>query len=335
MANIDAALPPAGLTWSEYVGRWVRDRGGWIQLADELIHRAGASARIARDPQTVERGLRRLATRGHKPGGQYGRWMLRLFGFTTPVEKWLKWMGQYHTRFSDLPCALRLEQLVLWNRPPVAESPLACWLHIGIASVHRSRLDLSGCELWLSRAERAAARAGPAAEIEIDLLRARLETDVGDRQAARRRYRQVEERLATAGLPPADEVPYRARLQDQRAYHFTRPLDGEPPDLLAARSAYEAITEDPSIPFASFRKCVGLAYCAWQLGDTKTAARLADLAADHAGDAGLLRMRVMALNMLSRVLSGDDAVAVNERARRMAAGLEDDDLLLRVDHCTP
>ncbi len=157
------AVLPVAFTWADYIARWVTDRGGWLALADELIHRAGDRIEIVQDPQTVERGLRRLARRDHRPGGQYGRWMLRFFGFTTPVEEWLKWMGQYHTRFADLPCALRLEQLVLWNRPPIAESPLACWLHVGIASAQLTRLDLAACEHALQHAERLAPKAGAAA----------------------------------------------------------------------------------------------------------------------------------------------------------------------------
>ncbi len=43
----------------------------------------------------------------------------------------------------------------------------------------------------------------------------------------------------------------------------------------------------------------------------------------------------MALNMLSRVSNAADAVAVNDRRRRMAALLEDEDLMRRVADCTP
>lgn len=329
------ALPPAGLTWGQYLERWVRDRGGWLPLADELIHRAGDSIAIARDPQTVERGLRRLARREHKPGGQYGRWMLRLFGFTSSVEQWVKWMGQYHTRFSDLPCSLRLEHLALWNRPPIGESRLACWIHVGIAAVHLSLLDRESCKHWLARAARGVARAGPAAEIEIALLGARLETNEGDRRSAERRFAAVDELLRVAGLPRPEEIAYRARLLDQRAYHFTKPAPGELADVRRARELYAAIPEDPSVPFASFRKCSGLAYCEWQLGDAAVAAELAERAATHAGDGGLMRMRVMALNMLSRVTTGARAASVRERAWRMATMLEDEDLLRRVERCAP
>src|ERR1043165_191216 len=110
-------LPPAGLSWGEYVERWVEDRGGWLPLADQLIDRAQALVEIPLDPQTVERGLRRLARRGHKEGGQYGRWMLRFFGFTSPIEQWVKWLGTYHSRFADLPCSLRLRLV-----PPIGKA---------------------------------------------------------------------------------------------------------------------------------------------------------------------------------------------------------------------
>jgi len=325
---------PAAFTWAEYVGRWAADCGGWMPLADALISRAGDSVGISQDPQTVERGLRRLARHGHKPGGQYGRWMLRYFGFVSPVEDVVKWMGQYHTRFADLPSGLRLEHLMLWNRPPIAESRLACWIQLGIAHVQLGREDLAACEQALRHAERHAGKAGPAAEIELGLLRSRIATDAGDHAAARARHLAIEAQLGTAGLQATDERVYRARLLHQRALHCTRPPDGAP-DLAAARALYQAIDEEPYVPFVAFRKCAGLAYCSWRLGDLDEAVRLAERAAEHAGDGGLVRMRVMALNMLSRVVTGADRTAVNARARRMATLLEDEDLVSRVAHCTP
>lgn len=329
----DEAELPVALTWAEYIGRWVRDLGGWTQLAQALLDRAEA-VDISDDPQTVERGLRRLATRGHKPGGQYGRWMLRYFGIASPIEGLVKWMGQYHTRFADLPSGFRLEHLMLWNRPPISESRLAAWIQVGLAHVHISRAELTACRDALALAERLAAKAGPAAELEVALLAAQLETDAGDQHSAAQRYATIEQQLATAALPVGDARAYRARLHDQRALHFTRPLAGAP-DLLAARALYAAIDDEPYIPFVAFRKAVGLAYCAWKLGDAPLAAQLAQRAVDHAGDGGLVRMRVMALNMLTRLQRGDDANAMNHRARGMAALLEDEDLLSRVAATRP
>ncbi|HUS32854.1 MAG TPA: hypothetical protein VMZ53_30340, partial [Kofleriaceae bacterium] len=116
--------------------------------------------------------------------------------------------------------------------------------------------------------------------------------------------------------------------------HFSRPAAGDPADFDRARAHYETIPES-SVPFASFRKYAGLAYCAWRQGNDDEARRLAERAADDAGDGGLVRMRIQALNMLSRVVPNEQAQAVNARARSMAAALEDENLLRRVNLCTP
>jgi hypothetical protein len=327
-------LPPAGLTWAEYVDRWVDDCGGWLPLADQLIHRATGAVEIAADPQTVERGLRRLARRAHQPGGQYGRWMLRYFGFTSPVERLVRWLGTGHSRFSDLPCGLRLEHLSLWNRPPVSESPLVAWVYVGTASAHFSRLDRDASAHWLSRAEPHARAAGTNAELEVGLLRAQREMDGGDRTAAAARHLALDEKLRTSELSAVDMQCYRARLQSQRAVMCTRPAEGDAPDIARAREHYDAIPAS-TIPFVSFHRSVGLAYCAWKRGELDEAIALARRAADDAGDGGLIRMRVAALNLLSRVLSPSHALAVNERAQRMAAQLGDEELMQRVMHSAP
>lgn len=298
---------PASLTWGEYVKSWVDDRGGWSQLANELVDRA-AKSDAPDDAQSVERGLRRLATRGHKPGGQYGRWMLRYFGFVGGVDELVRWMGQYHTRFTDLPCGFRLEHLTLWNRPPIAESPLVAWIHLGIAYAHLARRDHATCAHWLASAERTAAHAGAVAECA--LLRAEL-VDEPDLDIA------------------VDDPILAARVADRRARMFTR---GAHVDVEAAQAAYASIGESTQ-PFVASRRAAGLAYCAWKLGDREAAIALAHQAIEHAGDGGLLRLRVQGLNMLSRVLDGDAARAVNERAARIAAQLEDEELAFRVSQC--
>jgi hypothetical protein len=325
-------LPPAGLSWAAYVARWVDDTGGWLPLADALISRARGRFEVPDDPQTVERGLRRLARREHKPGGQYGRWMLRLFGVTSPIEQWLRWLGTGHTRFADLPSGLRLEQLQLWNRPPVAETPLVAWIELGIAHAHHSRLDHEACEHWLARAEPRVAAAGPAAEVELALARVEMESDSRRSETAPPRLAFVDARLAA--LAPEDALPYRARLAIQRATLWTRPSAGTAPDIAAARSCYSAIP-DSTIPFVACSRAIGLAYCAWTLGDAGEAARWATRAIDEAGDGGLVRMRVRALNMLSRVVEPARAAEINARAHRIATMLEDEELLRRVAQSAP
>jgi hypothetical protein len=108
------------------------------------------------------------------------------------------------------------------------------------------------------------------------------------------------------------------------------PLEGAAPDLHRARAHYEAIP-DSTIPFVAFRKHLGLAYCAWKVGDVEDATRFVSRAIDEAGDGGLVRMRVMALNLLSRILTGPPAIAAYERAHRMATMLEDEEQLHRLE----
>lgn len=327
-------LPPAGLSWAAYVARWVDDTGGWLPLADALIARARGRFEVPDDPQTVERGLRRLARRDHKPGGQYGRWMLRLFGVTPSIEQWLRWLGTGHTRFADLPAGLRLEQLTLWNRPPIAETALVAWLDLGIAHAHHSRLDHDACAHWLGRAALRAAAAGPAAELELVLARLETESDARRHETAPARLANADALLADVDAADADV--YRARLAIQRALLCTRPPAGQPPDLAAARVHYAAIPDSP-VPYVACSRALGLAYCAWSAGDLSEAATWATRAIDEAGDGGLVRMRVRALNMLSRIVAPERerAAEVNARAHRIATMLEDEELLRRVAQSAP
>jgi len=81
---------PVGLTWEAYIEHFVEELGGWTTLADELVRRAASRADVPLDLQSVEKGPRRLARREHRTGGQYGRWMLRLFGVPAPVQDWIR-----------------------------------------------------------------------------------------------------------------------------------------------------------------------------------------------------------------------------------------------------
>jgi hypothetical protein len=310
---------PAGLSWGDYVEGWVADCGGWSPLADRLVDRAGVACDIA----TVERGLRRLATRGHKPGGRYGRWMLRYLGAPSH-EAQVRWLGADHSRFADLPAGTCLEHLALWNRPPVAESRLAPWIEVGLASASYRRLDGEATARWLARAERRAPAAGPAAVAEVNLVRAQLEVDAGE--PSLRRCDAIEAKLAFVS-----DASYHARLQHLRAMCYTR---GRSVDVRRARACYEAIPEAGD-SFVAARKRIGLAYCAWKLGDDDEAVALANRALDDAGDGGFVRVRVAALNLMTRLAPTRDAAALNARARRMAIALDDDELLRRVQHCTP
>jgi hypothetical protein len=302
---------PLGCTWQRYVEHLVDDHGGWTALTRLLIERAGPSAGLPDDPGTIERGLRRLRSRGNASGGQYGRWLLRHFGVPRPLEETARWMGQYHGRFADLPLSLCQSQLWLWDRPPIAESPAACWIHLGLAAVAMRRDDLAEARLRLSKVRDTT---DPAAQVEVALLDARLEPT----EEALTRARVCVDRL-----PPGGERDcYHARWADQRAYQAVH--TGQ--DLNQARQLYESIPSGSPAPFARFRRDHGLAYCHWKLGDHGRACQHAMAAVSHAGDAGLLRFRVMALRLLARI-EPREAPELRSRADRMAAELEHADLL--------
>jgi hypothetical protein len=320
--------PPSGCSWERYIETLSVVHGGKRALVDLLLHRGKGTVDLPQDPFTIERGLRRLATRGHASGGKYGRWLLRFFGVPEPLSLLARWMGQYHSRFSDLPLELRASQLNLWDRPPMCESSVAAWIHLGLASIAMRRRDRDEAEARLARAARGAPAAGPAALVEMELLRARLLTDRGgvgaddalDRAAA-----------SLDAISDRDEVEcYAARLADQRAYRLLHPRGERPVDVVAAQAIYAAIEANSSQPFVRFRRDHGLAYCAYKLGDHGLARQHAHGAIDHAGDGGLLRCRVMALDLLAHVVGGAEATVLRSRAERIRAALGQEDLLARL-----
>ena len=218
----DPGHAPLSPDWGEVVRHFREVHGGWAALADALVRRGAGE--LPSDPGTVEKGLRRLARRQQRSGGQYGSWLLRHLGLPPSSARWARELGQYHSRFADLPTSSRREQLLLWDRPPVAESRLSCWIDIGLASVHLRLREHEDCARRLEYASRRAPSTGPAAEAEVELLMARIETDEGQRAQAQARFDHVE-RLLDA-MAREDRLNYRARLLGQRAYHLTKPPPG-------------------------------------------------------------------------------------------------------------
>lgn len=320
--------PPSGLTWNSYLEHFLNQTGGWTALANELIRRMAHAGEL--DLQSVEKGLRRLAGRGNRDGGRYGNWMLRHFGVPAQVEDWARWLAQYHSRFADLPTSLRLEQLRLWDRPPLSASKVSAWIHVGLASVLHRITDLDNSRRRLHLAEDAARHASAAVNIEIKLFKAYIATNEGRRGEAAQLFDEVDALLSADSLTRADALSYRARLAGQRAYHLTKPAPGENEDLQGALTLFRDIEQDLALPFVCFRRAAGLAYCTWKLGQPEEGARLARLAADFAGDGGFVRFRIMALNLLSRMVPQDEARDVNARALRLAKQLQDEDLVRRV-----
>ena len=113
-----SARPPPGLDWDTYVAWLVSEHGGVAALAERLVE----ARRGAESIESVERALRRLRARGVLDGGTWGQRLLHRFGLPPDVEGRLRWMGSYHTRFSDLPRGVCLDHLASWDRAPIAAS---------------------------------------------------------------------------------------------------------------------------------------------------------------------------------------------------------------------
>lgn len=315
-----AAAPPLSFTWSDLVERLAAERGSLSALARSLQEAAPRGAALSDDPATIERGLRRLRGRGSLEADKYGRLLLRVFGMPETVADWARRLGQYHSPLSDLPVPLRRDQLRLWDRPPISASPLAAWIHIGLASVARREQQPADMHHRLALAGLVSRHAPPAAELERLLFVARLSDDpdaVLDETATR---------LEEAALSEDERACYTARLLDQRAYRAARAPGG---GIDAAAALYARIPAGGP-PFAAFRRAHGLAWCAYRRKQADAALALAREAEMHAGDGGLLRMRWMALTMQAHILApGPEADALWVRAERIARTLADASLLAR------
>ncbi|MEZ4464725.1 MAG: hypothetical protein R3F43_09545 [bacterium] len=121
----------APFAWGALVDGLAAEHGSLAALALHLAERRA----FAEDAESVERGLRRLRGRGSGAGGVWGDRLLRVYGLPTAVVDRVRWMGQYHTRFTDLPVSLCRELLGPWDRPPVSESPARVWVLLGRASL--------------------------------------------------------------------------------------------------------------------------------------------------------------------------------------------------------
>ncbi len=303
--------PPGGATWERYVGLLVEETGGFTKLADGLIARVGKGGPT--DRATVEKGLRRLAARGHLEGGDYGRWLVRSFGVPRPLEDSVRWLGQYHSRFSDLPLDLRAAELQRWRRPPITETSLVSWLELGLASVELQGGDGDAALARVRRCASLLGRAEPAARLEGTLLEARVSP-----RAEVAKLLEAADALLTSEPAMVDHDCYRARLVDQRAYSLLHPAGGAARDLAGALALYLSIPAPADgHPFAAFRREHGAAYCRSLLGERDAAIVHARAAVEHAGDGGYVRFRAMGLRLLADLVPAAEATRLRERIERM------------------
>lgn len=313
--------PGQGLDWGAYVAWLVEQHGTLAAVAEALAAERGH----AEEQGSIERALRRLRTRGGRDGGTWGLRVLRRFGMPDDVTARVRWMGQYHTRFSDLPRALCLELLRPWDRPPVSESPARAWVQLGLAGVALRGREHERAHACLRQAERAAEGLS-----RLEWLLARsfaISRDEPDRALAL--VEDAEALLCT--LPPTamdadDRACYRARCVDHHGWHANVVRK----DHAAARALYEALPEHGP-PFARVRRDNGLGWSLLRLGDREGARACAVRAVEAAGDGGSLRLRVMALGLLAATLQGEAAEAARRRAAAIAERLDDEALRVRIE----
>lgn len=307
-----------GFSWREYVDGLVEEHGSLTAVATHLSkHRAYTD-----DIGSIERALRRLRGRKQEAGGIWGARALAAFGLPGAAQARAKWMGQYHSRFTDLPVPLCIDLVRLWDRPPVSEAPrAAAWIALAHASCALRGADVEAAAKHVMRARAAKGPAEARAETAL------VEAFIASRQDEAKVPALLDEAEAflEEAMPDDDRACLRARLVDQRAYPLNRA--GE---HAAAEKLFASLpTSGPS--FARYRRASGLAYAAWRAhGDKATAAALAREACAHAGDGGHLRLRAMALQTLARILGEKSAEARAARARAAAIVDDLDDEALRL-----
>ncbi|MFV8750566.1 hypothetical protein ACNOYE_08430 [Nannocystaceae bacterium ST9] len=308
--------------WAEFVDRVIAERGSLTLAAQFLAERRNYEEDVA----SVERGLRRLRERGNKDGGVWGQRALRCFGLPAAVGDRIRWMGQYHTRFTDLPASLCDELLRPWDRPPVSESPARIWVLLGHASLALRRRE--DAQNLLEQAALLAGQAELAARIELALVES-FWSARRDPPASRAALDRAEQLLEDSDEPIAehDHACLFARWIDQEAYPLNKPGSG-PPSHHAAAALYERIPFDGPL-FARCRRESGLGWTKLQLGERERAREHALASVRAAGDSGSLRLRAMALNLLAACTQGDESSGAKARAREIAKQLEDEALLVR------
>lgn len=324
----DAARSAAdpGFSWADHVAWLVEAHGSLSAVAERLSALRGYEDDVA----TIERALRRLRARGQRDGGAWGARLLAAFGVPGAVDARARWMGAYHSRFTDLPLPVCRDLVRLWDRPPVSDAPASrVWLALAHATCALRGNEPDAAAVHLRRARASIAKAPPEARVEIHLVEAFLASRA-DIPAVPGLLARVEPLLAEP-MPSQDRACLYARWIDQRAYEKNRVAEGKPPDNAGAESLYRTIPEDGAPPFALCRRASGLAYARWKQGFPGEAASFARRACDHAGDGGHLRLRAMALNMLARITTGPESDAARARAAAIAASLDDEALRMRFE----
>ncbi|HRI69936.1 MAG TPA: hypothetical protein PK156_37160 [Polyangium sp.] len=324
-ASAESCANP-GFSWADHVMWLVEKHGSLAAVAERLSALRGYKEDVA----TIERALRRLRNRGQLDGGTWGARVLTSFGLPNAVDARARWMGSYHSRFTDLPLPVCRDLIRLWDRPPISDAPASrIWLALAHTTCALRGNEREAATTHLQRARASLAKAPPEARAEVLLIDAYM-TSRDDVAAVPKLLEQVETLLAEP-MPIHDGACLYARWVDQSAYEKNRVAPGKTPDYKGAEALYRSIDERHAPAFALCRRANGLAYALWKQGFSKEAAACARRAAEHAGDGGHLRLRAMALNMLARIATGAESDDARRRATAIAASLDDEALQLRFE----
>lgn len=323
----EAGHPPsAGFSWGDYIA-WVIERQG--SLAAAATHLASLRG-YADDAASIERALRRLRTREQGAGGVWGARCLAAFGLPDALAERTRWMGAYHSRFTDLPLPLCNDLLRLWDRPPVCEDPRAqVQLGLAYATCALRANDRVSAREHLARVRPLVARAAAEARVEFGLVEAFVASR--DAVASVPSLLAAVEPLLSLPMSADDRHCLRARWIDQRAYELNREATEKQPDAAGAEALYRTIPTEGAPAFALSRRASGLAYARWKQGFGDEGAAWARESIRHAGDGGHTRMRAMALNLLARIVGGDEGAEARRRALAIAHALDDEVLRLRFE----
>lgn len=312
----------------------------WGALVDHLVSAHGSLARVAEllaetrgfrdDLASIERALRRLRAKSTESGGVWGQRLLARFGLPDEPARRARWMGTYHSRFTDLSVDVCESLLRLWDVGPVRESRARVWIELGICTVSLRRGELDRAEQSLERARAMLATAHPAATAEWALTEAFVASRRADSLRVDRALDHAKSALDAheSSIEPDERACLWARWVDQRA--FIENCSGDAARARVAERLYEALPEHGVPAFARCRRENGLAYARMRAGDREAAIAHAERASRAAGDAGALRMRAMALLMLVKVKGLEHAQSELSRAFEIASELRDDQLLARV-----
>lgn len=312
--------PGHGFSWGDYVDWLVESHGTLAAVAERL----SALRAYKEDAASIERALRRLRGRGQKEGGSWGTRVLSSFGLPDAADARTRWMGAYHSRFTDLPVSLCLDLVRLWDRPPVNEAPAArMWLGIAHATCALRAADSSSAKEHHRRARASFALGPPDARAEL-LLAEAFVASRDEKERVPALLAEVEP-LLREPMPEDDRACLHARLVDQRAYDVNKSGD-----LAAAEAMYRSLPECGVPAFALCRRANGLAYARWKQGAKEEAVAFAHASVRHAGDGGHLRLRAMGLSMLGRILGANaEGDAAKARAIAIVTALDDEGLRLR------